>query len=157
MQPRRVFVQIPAVCQQISEFAKLRTTFSTNASFTQHSCWLAENGKQLFRCTFSFCQSWLLLFVFCLCTESLWCLMKLLPQRHVTSEVTEGLPQWGQSVWDNCFFTIGLTFMALWLTLCVCVCDAQWFWAGPVPAWLLLMVKQNNSKGYEQILNRKKE
>lgn len=31
-----------------------------------------------------------------LCTASLWCLMKLLPQWHVTSEVTEGLPQWGQ-------------------------------------------------------------
>lgn len=65
-------------------------------------------------------------------TARLWCLMKLLPQWHVTSEVTEGLPQWGQSVWDNCSFTIGPTFMVL---------RQQWFWPGAAPAWRLIMSK----------------
>lgn len=157
MPSRHVFVQIPCVSEQTGESTKLRTTFCTNISFTQHSAnWLKMESNSLVH--FFLSVSFFFCFVFCLWAENLWCLMKLLPQRHVTSEVTEGLPHWGQSVCDNCFFTIGLTFMALWLTVCVCVCgwgqqcNAQWFWPGPVPVWCLLIFKQNISNGYEKIL-----
>lgn len=37
MESRRVFVKILFVCEQISEFTKLRITFYTIISFTQHS------------------------------------------------------------------------------------------------------------------------
>lgn len=48
MQSRRVFVQIPFVCEQMGEFTQLRTTFSTTISFTQHSAdWLKMENSSL--------------------------------------------------------------------------------------------------------------
>lgn len=118
MQSQRVFARIPLwILADQSEFAELRNTLPTDITpALGGAVWLTENGNRLCGAGFSSVRLDNCLFSV-LPTARLWCLMKLLPQWHVTSEVTEGLPQWGQSVWDNCFFTIGLTFMVLWLAV----------------------------------------
>lgn len=117
MQSQHVCTNSLWILADQSEFTELRNTLPTNITPALGSAvGLTENGSQLCGADFSSVSLDNCLFSV-LPTARLWCLMKLLPQWHVTSEVTEGLPQWGQSVWDNCFFTIGLTFMVLWLTV----------------------------------------